>query len=339
MKVRLKDIAEHAGVSTALVSNYRNNRQAARMSPETRERIEKALAELDYQPSWAARTLRTGKSNIIGLAATMLNYEVNQSEMLALFSEAVRRGFQLFVQYTGGCPERLPGAVKTLLAQGCDLVIVSGNLTDQECRALEDYRSRLLLLNSNKTSTIPGRTLRYDYESAVLEALDDLARQGHENICYLCDTAWRVDQRMNAFLTRYPAENLVDCNLYGERGPEWFARLLAERSSCTAFFCINDMIALELVQYMLLNGRNVPRDCSVLGFDNVRASALTVPALSTIARPLAAAAARALDQGEKIMENSAHAFEVEVFKCIYLPRGSTARIAEIQEGLHHEKKE
>ena len=326
MKVRLKDIAGQAGVSIALVSNYLRNHQAARMSQTTRARIEKALAELDYQPSWAARTLRTGKSNIIGLVATMLNYEVNQSEMLALFNEAVQRGFQLFVQYTGECPERLPGAVKTLLAQGCDMVIISGNLTDEDCRALSEFASKVLLINSNKTAEIPGRTLRYDYESAVLEALDDLAGQGHKNICYLCNKEWRIDQRMNAFLTRYPEENLVDCNFYKERSQEWFEQLLNKKKACTAFFCINDFIALELMQYMLLSNRKVPQDYSVLGFDNVHAAALTVPSLSSIARPLTAVARKVLDRCEAIIKDSNHEFVVEIFKCIYIPRSSTAPV-------------
>ena len=311
MQVRLKDIAGHAGVSVALVSNYLNNHQAARMSQATRERIEKALAELDYQPSWAARTLRTGKSNIIGLVATMLNYEVNQSEMLALFNEAVRRGYQLFVQYTGNCPERLPGAVKTLLAQGCDLVIISGNLTEDDCQALSIYRSKLLLINSHKNSEIPGRTLRYDYESAVFEALQDLADHGHKNICYLCDKAWSIDQRMNAFLAQHPAENLVDCNLYGKRSKEWFDDLLLRHPDCTAFFCINDVIAMELMQYMILSCRSIPQDYSILGFDNIHSSNLTVPALSTIARPLATAARRALDRCEEIIKDEKSCFESE----------------------------
>ncbi len=325
MRTTLKDIALHAGVSTALVSNYLNGSRAARMSDATRERIEKALKELDYQPSWAARALRTGKSNIIGLAGTMLNYEVNQSEMLALFYAASQRGYQLSVQFTGDDPARLPGAVRSLLAQGCDVVIVSGNLTGEDCRKLAEYTPKLLLINSNKSSEIAGRTIRYDYESAVLTALNDLKSSGHENICYLCDKNWSIDQRMSAFLSMYPAENLVDCNLYGGRDKAWFDTLLASRKECRAFFCINDMIALELMQYLLLNGKKVPEDYSVLGFDNVHAAAMTIPALSSIARPLDEVASRVIDRCEEIIKDRSTEFETEIFKCIYIPRSTTLR--------------
>lgn len=259
----------------------------------------------------------------------MLSYEVNQTEMLALFAEVARRGKQLFVQYTGDDPARLKSAVNSLLAQGCDIVIVSGNLTQEQCDDLASLSSRLVLINSNCSSEIPGRTIRYDYETAVLTAMQDLQQHGHRNVCYLCEKAWRIDQRMNAFCSIHPEKYIIDCNLEGENGrsEEWFASLLADNPECTAFFCINDFIAMELMQYILKSGRRIPEDYSILGFDNVQASALTVPELSSIARPLPEAAKCALDMCQKILEDKNHFQETTVLKCIYIARGSIGTAA------------
>ena len=76
-KVTLKDIAARAGVSVALVSNYLNHHPSARMTPATREKIDLALKELDYHCSDIARSLRTGRSRIIGYFSENLRNENN----------------------------------------------------------------------------------------------------------------------------------------------------------------------------------------------------------------------------------------------------------------------
>ena len=66
-KTTLKDVAKLAGVNFTLVSKYINNNPSARMTLETKEKIQKAIEELDYHPSKVARALRSGKTNTVGL--------------------------------------------------------------------------------------------------------------------------------------------------------------------------------------------------------------------------------------------------------------------------------
>ena len=99
-KTTLKDIAIKSGVSVALVSNYLNKRPSARMSDETRKKIDAAVAELDYHGSAIARSLRTGKSKIIGYVSEALRTEVSQKEMLAIFDAAAEKKYQVFVAFS-----------------------------------------------------------------------------------------------------------------------------------------------------------------------------------------------------------------------------------------------
>ena len=94
-KVTLKDIAARAGVSTALVSNYLNHHPSARMSDQTREKIDRALKDLDYHGSDIARSLRTGRSHIIGYFTGNLRNEVTQNEMLEIYNAAEEENYRV----------------------------------------------------------------------------------------------------------------------------------------------------------------------------------------------------------------------------------------------------
>ena len=94
-KVTLKDIAARAGVSIALVSNYLNHHPSARMSKQTQEKIDSALAELDYHCSDIARSLRTGRTNIIGYYSENLRNEVTRNEMLEIYNAAADENYLL----------------------------------------------------------------------------------------------------------------------------------------------------------------------------------------------------------------------------------------------------
>ncbi len=69
MRPTLKDVAEKAGVNFTLVSKYINGNPQARMTPETRERIDSAIRELNYRPSASARALRIGRNRTIGMVS------------------------------------------------------------------------------------------------------------------------------------------------------------------------------------------------------------------------------------------------------------------------------
>ena len=97
MQPTLKDVAKLAGVSFTLVSKYLNRNPQARMTPETRERIDRAIAELGYRPSAAARSLRRGCTRTLGLVIGNLTNAYFAHFADAALREANAAGYQLLI--------------------------------------------------------------------------------------------------------------------------------------------------------------------------------------------------------------------------------------------------
>ena len=199
-KTTLKDIAIKSGVSVALVSNYLNKRPSARMSDETRKKIDSAIAELDYHGSAIARSLRTGKSKIIGYVSEALRTEVSQNEMLAIFDVAAEKKYQVFVAFSNERAKTLSN-IKMLKERGCDAIIVSGyydqEFSEEICRSFNP----VVILNTHPTASIPGKLLHYDYRKAFAEAISYLQAKGHKEIVYQTTLNDYFEQRYTSRLS------------------------------------------------------------------------------------------------------------------------------------------
>ncbi len=284
-KATLKDIAQAAGVSIALVSNYINRRPCARMSAETKERIDTALKTFDYQGSAIARSLRTGKSRIIGYISSALRTEVTQNEMLAIFDAAQKEGYQVFVVFAPDA-EHMLHHVRMLRERGCDGVIVSGYLPQDITVEIIENCKPAIVLNTHPFAESPGKMLRYDYCTGVRDAIKYLQSKGHTGIYYqtfvrtreeqrfiefssLCgqDHVWHIDPKMNV--------SIADMKSFLKKHPD-----------CSAILHLNDFLTMHSIRNCRALGLKIPEDIALVGFDNIHAAECSSPALSTISRPL-----------------------------------------------------
>ncbi|MBR2508654.1 MAG: LacI family DNA-binding transcriptional regulator [Lentisphaeria bacterium] len=291
-KVTLKNIAEKAGVSVALVSNYINQRPSARMSAETKQKIDNALKELDYHGSAIARSLRTGRSNIIGYVSESLRTEVAQNEMLAVFDAAAEEKYQVFVAYASAREKTLAN-IKMLKERGCDAIIVSGYFNDDFSAQICKSFSPVVILNTHESAVSKGKILRYNYRCAVKEAIKYLQSKGHKEIFYQTSLEGSQEQRYLEFVSNfdeskvwYPPHNVPtvqDWRDFMEAHPE-----------CSAMLHLNDFMALRTIQLCNAVNMRVPHDLAVVGFDNIHAAECTSPSLASISRPLKEAAQHAV---------------------------------------------
>ena len=288
--VTLRDIAARAGVSAALVSNYLNRRPCARMTGETRKKIDAAVAELGYHGSSVARTLRTGKSNIIGYVVQTLRTEVSQNEMLAVFDAAAAENYQIFVAFSSTCEETLAN-IRMLTSRGCDAIIASGLFDGDFSARLCDSFSPLVILNIHPFAAIPGKLLRYDYGTAVRASIEYLRSKGHREIFYQTDLGNSPEQRRLAFIDVCGEDKVW--NIRNPSLDDWRAFRRAH-PGCTAMLHLNDFLAMRTIQSCRKLGLRVPEDLAVVGFDDIRAAECATPGLSSIRRPLEEAAACAV---------------------------------------------
>ncbi|MBQ9772333.1 MAG: LacI family DNA-binding transcriptional regulator [Lentisphaeria bacterium] len=318
-KVTLKDIAASAGVSTALVSNYLNHHPSARMSDQTREKIDRALKELNYHGSDIARSLRTGRSHIIGYFTGNLRNEVTQNEMLEIYNAAEEENYRVIVEFATDLNHPVE-KIRAFQARGYDALIVSGNFDQEITEQIAELPVPTVILNTNSSASLPGKMLRYDYRIAVREAIDYLKGQGHTGIYYQTRYFEPDDQRYLEFAESVSEKNIW-CLPYRNVSPEEWKAFMQEHPDCTAMLHLNDFLAMKTLQNCMANGMTVPEDFSVVGFDNIHAAEYATPGLSTISRPLSEAAELAVNAVLAELEKKPYELP-EVLPCQFIRRNS-----------------
>lgn len=123
-RMRIKDIAEAAGVSPATVSRYLNNRPG-QMTDQTRERIAKVIEETGYRPRAAARNLRSAQSSQIGVVLADISNPYSSAMLEALSDEAGQRGYSLTCSISGNDPAKERAALERLVQTDVDGIVVN----------------------------------------------------------------------------------------------------------------------------------------------------------------------------------------------------------------------
>ena len=327
-KATLKDIAARAGVSVALVSNYLNRRPSARMSDDTRKRIDDAVAALDYHGSAIARSLRTGRSRIIGYVSEALRTEVAQNEMLAIFDAAAEENYQVFVAYSAARKQTLEN-IRMLKERGCDAIIVSGYFNETFSREICRSFNPVVILNTYPEIVMPDKILRYDYRAAVREAILHLQSLGHREIFYQTSLDGSHEQRYMEFTEFFGEEKVWQTRDENPTIEEW-QDFIKHHSNCTALLHLNDFMAMRTIRHCRKLNIRIPEDMAVIGFDNIHAAECTTPSLSTISRPLADAAHCAVKALVAQLANETYSLPASL-KCKFIIRESSAKTNQVSE--------
>ncbi len=185
MRTTLKDVAREAGISFTLVSKYLNSNPDARMSPETKKRIDAALKKLDYKPSVVARSLKSGRTKTIGLVISNL-----RNSYFALFADCTLRevkaaGYQLLISLCDYGKKEEQESLCSLIERQCDGIIYCEQMPSS---FPDQNRCPLILMDQESDRFLYAK--RNDSE-ALRQAVSFLASRGHGNIfaiyCEFCD--------------------------------------------------------------------------------------------------------------------------------------------------------
>lgn len=176
MQPTLKDVAKLAGVSFTLVSKYLNRNPQARMTPETRERIDRAIAELGYRPSAAARSLRRGCTRTLGLVIGNLTNAYFAHFADAALREANTAGYQLLISL---CGEGETGAaLQSLLDRQADAILCNAPLEPADPAAQQlCARGTLLAITDQVQAEIPSAGI--DLKQPLCEAVAWFRARNH----------------------------------------------------------------------------------------------------------------------------------------------------------------
>jgi len=294
-RVSMADVAARAGVSGQTVSRVVNG--SPRVDPETRVRVETAMADLGYRPHRAARALRTGRTQTLGLVVSTLASVGNSRMLQAVADAAASRGYALTV-VTLGADGDVSAAFERLGEQGVDGAIVLNEATARVRDAdVTGAGLRLVVVDSPRDDRFG--VVETDHAGGAASAVAHLLGLGHRTVHHLAGPAgsFAADERERGWrealaASGLPAPDLVRGDWTSASGRGAASTLLAAQA--TAVFAANDQMALGLLRGIAEAGGEIPGDVSVVGFDDVADAADYRPPLTTVHQDFDALGARAV---------------------------------------------
>lgn len=334
--VGITEVARRAGVSPGTVSNVLNRPE--RVAEATRLRVEAAITELDYVRNSSGSSLRSGRSESVGLLVLDVTNPFFTEVARGVEDEAAGSGLAVVLLNSAEKRERQQRNVRLLAEQraaGAVVMPVDDDLSD--LLWLSRQGTFWVALDRGDVAEDVGCSVSVDNHAGGMAAGRHLIGLGHETVTFLTgpfaieqvrrrheglrdafteaglDPDARVRVVEQPLLNPEQGERAVDAILSG--GP---------RQRPQAVFCANDQLALGVMKGLGQRGLRVPEDMSVVGYDNVDFADLVHPGLTTVAQPkyeLGRAAMRLL---ESELNHGEHVHERVLFTPELVVRGSTA---------------
>lgn len=281
-RVSMAMVAARAGVSGQTVSRVANG--SPKVDPDTRLRVEQAMAELGYRPNRAARALRTGRTHTLGLVAQTLATVGNSRMLQAVAESAASRGYALTV-VTLGADGDISEAFDRLRDQGVDGAIVLNEATAL-ARDAAAAELRLVVVDSppDERFTVIGT----DHAAGARTATEYLLAAGHRAVHHLAGPvgSFAASERERGWRDALAAAGAVAPEIArgdwtSASGHREATRMLAS-GEVTAIFAANDQMALGALRAVAESGRRASDDVAMIGFDDIDDAAEFQPPLSTV---------------------------------------------------------
>jgi LacI family transcriptional regulator len=291
----LHDVALSAGVSKTTVSRYLN--KSIELPAGTIARIDAAIAKLDYRPNLMARHLSTGRTEAIGLVVPEIREPFFAELASAVEDEADRHGYTIFISSTRSDRAREIASLNRLRDHHVDGLILLTNTPDDGSLARLIGKRRNVVLLDEDIPDVSVPKVFVENEAGAYRATRHLIDKGHRVIGYLGGPLGLLssEERYAGFQRAMVEAGLTPAGDHVRRGSfsPAFARLavldiLRSKSPPTAIFASSDYLALGAVAGLRQAGVDVPRQMSLIAFDDTPVGALLTPALTAIRQPIEA---------------------------------------------------
>ena len=282
----MADVAKLAGVSHQTVSRVINNSEHVRA--ETRERVLEAMRLLEYRPNSVARALVTGRSKTLGVVSFDTTLYGPASTLFAIERAAHEEGyFVSIISLKSLDRPSVVSAVERLRSQGVDGILVIAPVV-AATHALPYLPPDVPVVAAEAGPDDAVPVVVVDQFAGAATATRHLLELGHRTVRHIAGPQdfLEAQQRIagwRATLEEAGAE--VTPPLIGDWSPRAgyeLGRLLMEAPDVTAVFVANDQMALGLLRLLHEQGRRIPHEVSVVGFDDVPEAAFFTPPLTTV---------------------------------------------------------
>ena len=287
----LKQLAEHLGLNPATVSVVLNDVPGRSIPQATRDRIKAAAKELNYQPNLLARSLRSRRTLTIGILVPELGDGYHTQVMSGIGDQLIKAGYFYFTAHHRHKRNLVEEYTRMLIGRGAQGIIAIDTLLEHPIGI------PVVAVAGHKH--IEGVTnVLLDHPRAAELALSHLHSLGHRKIAFMrgqpfssdSDERWKclvaAADRMGIEINPELVVSLERDLTSPELGYPVVQQLMAAKEPFTAIVAFNDISAIGAIRALQDLNLRVPDDVSVIGFDDIKAAAYTLPRLTTINQPL-----------------------------------------------------
>ncbi|MFI2702316.1 LacI family DNA-binding transcriptional regulator [Cellulosimicrobium composti] len=279
------DVAQAAGVAPSTVS--RAFSRPGRVNAQTAERIRQVASELGYRTNPLARGLPTGRTSLLGIVVADVTNPFFFEIIRGAEKTARDAGYTLLMVDAHESDEAERQALDRTLPLVEGMILATSRLSDSSIRVAAKQRPTVVM--NRHLTDVPS--VLTDNAQGMRSAVEHLADLGHANLAYLAgpEASWADGMRWRAFREATRAVD-VQARRIGPFAPTLAGGLAAAaalvKHRATAAVAYNDLIAIGAMRGMRRLGVEVPRDMSIVGFDNIFGSDFCTPPLTTVAAPL-----------------------------------------------------
>lgn len=335
--VTIKSVAEEAKVSVMTVSRVINH--PGSVSDRTKQRVLKAIDELQYQPNQTARILKGKRANILGVLIPDFANPFYTDFIKQIEEVATPLGYRLLIASNTAGTGQVEN-VKYLISRNVDAIIICSysEIKDASKYILQNHFDvPAVILDRIKEGTSIS-SVYADGFSGIKNMVEYLIGLGHRRIAMIKGaSSYRIAN--DRFLGYQEAlrEHGIFCNEQyvwegdytmksGAMAAEYFSSI---EKRPTAIVSSSDYMAVGVINYLLQHGYRVPEDFSVTGYDGIHMGELLKPQLTTVALPIRTMARKAVELLIDELENGKKNNTVEVYVGDLLIRGSTGRCVDV----------
>jgi DNA-binding LacI/PurR family transcriptional regulator len=299
-RASIKDIAQAAGVSHSTVSRALND--STLVNEATRERIKALAMEMGYTPNAVARSLKAQRSGTVGLVVTSLTDPFFADVMAGVDTVAGGAGLSMFVAASHNDPDREMEVIETFHRRRVDGIIVAASrLSNRYRERLARIHVPIVVVNQHTEENPEFHAVAFDEYGGARLAVDHLLALGHSRIGYLGlgnrqrsnrlrlngyrDAMREAGRMVDPVWALVVPESDIRERDDTEIGEGYVSDLLD--AGVTAVFCYNDRVAVGALLTCRAQAIEVPRDLSLVGFDDIDLARWVDPPLTTVRQPRA----------------------------------------------------
>ena len=311
--VRLKDIAEHAGVSVMTVSKAL--REAPDVSDSTRARIRLLANQMGYVPDSSAQGLRTKTTKLFGLIVPAMTDPIFSRVVLAIEEHAHELGYDLLLAHSLNKVEREDACIRRMLSRRVDGLFVSPVYRmESEARIYQELLNRkvpTVLLGAPAQFCSQFASVQVDDIAASQAATRHLLELGHTHIAFLtgplaapwAQARYEGYQRALRDAGRQVDDKMVfQAGSTIEDGTKAALQMMNENCRATAVQAVNDLVAIGCANTLMNQGVRIPQDRSIMGFGNILTAEYFRVPLTTVRQPKFRLGVAAMDAMRQLLK-------------------------------------